>query len=779
MLIFYIILFINLSLFSQPQIESEDISKYYSVSSLYMNVLKLDEGELIFYGGDGGVLRTYDNGNTWQQNYSGSKVYIPKLRYHENVIYGVTQDGRFMKSSDKGEYWEYQKLSNGFNDLVVHDNTLYLSTFSDTVFVSGDFGISWNAVKTGLDSILNISSFNNYLIINNKFGRIYYTEDISFGFVELSKPLHSFFVNNKYDGYYIYSNSQIAELKEDLTWELYDLGMVNRRFKFIPEDDYFTIFSAKRSTRAELGLETFQVEKKTKEVTYIGKFRNELLNSNDQIYNQEYEPFDVELSGGKYFSSNYYKTILTTENLKNWNININSNITSNNRRYVFDENNIVTLKSGMCEFVRSTDGGKTFKIEQKITYDTIDGNELVPKIDDYYFIDKDNALINLNSIGYFHNGSGASISKDFIEIKDGEYSELDITFDNTVDAGYLNDIRIMSYIDDSYIIETDNDINKTVPDEFGKYGDSINYYRYYKYKDNQLQEIYKLTRQILLLWNISTKDRIFFSGNLETGDTTKRNKTILYSMTGVFEDVDIVKEFDFSFSQSGIQKYEDMYVIVKSNDILEFDDDFNLLRTIETEYEYVNIFSEYKGLRNTYFTSGRPYNDTINGIIFTFYKGFRFYLDEEFNIIEDESEEDFHIFSSSINNKEFKYSIESRGYYKVLIVPIEEKYLNYYLSVTERAIPPSFWTYPPYPNPVNDRLSMRFYTGEIENISNLKVELIEIGSGYVYEIKDYNITMVDNYFGVIEFDLSDYQSGAYLVNFKLGNSNKSESIIIE
>lgn len=129
------ILFLNFGLQSQPVIESENINEYYSVSSLYMNVLKLDEGELIFYGSDGGVLRTYDNGQTWNQSYSGTKTYIPKMRFNNNNIYGVTFDGKFMKSTDKGDFWKYQTLSNGFNDLVIHKNSIYLSTFSDSIFI--------------------------------------------------------------------------------------------------------------------------------------------------------------------------------------------------------------------------------------------------------------------------------------------------------------------------------------------------------------------------------------------------------------------------------------------------------------------------------------------------------------------------------------------------------------------------------------------------------------------------------------------------------------------
>ena len=775
-----LVLVLNCYLDSQPSIELPNPENFYSVSSLYMNVIKLDEGELIFYGGDGGVLRTYDNGQSWHQSYSGTKSYIPKMRYYNNNIYGVTYDGKFMKSSDKGDFWDYQQLSNGFNDLVIHKNSIYLSTYSDSVFVSGDDGNSWKKYKLNIDSILNISSFEDYIIINTKTGKLFYTDDINSQLKELEKPLNSFYVNNKYEGFYIYSHSQIAELKSDLTWKIYDVSSFNRRFKFIPEENQFTIFSANRNTRSELGLETYALDRNTKELEFKNKFRNELINSTDPVYNREYESFDVEVSKGVYFSSNYYKTILTTVDLVSWEININCNIIGNIPMFVFDENNIAISKSGIAEFVRSSDGGKTFKIKQNIPYDTVDGKELIPRVDDIYMVDKDNALIKLNNTGYFHSGGSSPFSKSFIEIKDGEYKFLDVDFKYSLGNGFIDNIYLINNVFEEYIIELRHQSKKMLPDENGKQLDSIYYYKYYAYHDSKVDTFYNLTLPIIFHKNLNENGKKYFTGNLEFDDSTKKGKTILYSMKDVFENIKIEHEFDFGIAHNGIHKDENNnYVILRGADIYLYDSNFNLVRIIETDYESIEIVGNFSNIKDTYFLSGKQYSDTINGVVFNRYKSFMFYINENYEPVEVESEDRFILFQESKFNKNYKYYIENRGIYQALFIPIEPERLEYYASSIERGGPPSIWTYPPYPNPVKDRLKMKFYSAMMGEIAKLKVELIHIGTGRVYHIDKYGLNIIDDNWGEIEIDITGYIRGAYLINFKLGDGNKSEAIIIE
>ena len=74
---------------------------------------------------------------------------------------------------------------------------------------------------------------------------------------------------------------------------------------------------------------------------------------------------------------------------------------------------------------------------------------------------------------------------------------------------------------------------------------------------------------------------------------------------------------------------------------------------------------------------------------------------------------------------------------------------------------------------------MKFYSAIMNELGKLKVELVEISTGKRYEINKYNLSAPSDYWGEIEFDLTNFNRGAYLLNFKIFNTNRSESIIIE
>jgi hypothetical protein len=88
------------------------------------------------------------------------------------------------------------------------------------------------------------------------------------------------------------------------------------------------------------------------------------------------------------------------------------------------------------------------------------------------------------------------------------------------------------------------------------------------------------------------------------------------------------------------------------------------------------------------------------------------------------------------------------------------------------------WPFFPYPNPAKERISVQFYTEMSENIDNLEIELINISTGVEYQIDNYNIQFMNNWDGTIDFDISDYSTGSYLINMRLGEYQKNTKLMI-
>lgn len=49
-------------------LESSEYDKHFRIDNTFLKILKLSESELILYGDKGGVIRSYDAGETWKQS---------------------------------------------------------------------------------------------------------------------------------------------------------------------------------------------------------------------------------------------------------------------------------------------------------------------------------------------------------------------------------------------------------------------------------------------------------------------------------------------------------------------------------------------------------------------------------------------------------------------------------------------------------------------------------------------------------------------------------------
>lgn len=755
------------------QLHKHNPDDYYSVSTLISKILKLDEGELIFYGDEGNVLRTYDNCETFHQSYSGTKSTIKKLISKENIVYGVTSDGNFMKSDDKGDWWNYKKISTSLTDIIFYNHNIVISNNSDTLFLSADEGHSWNKIKLNIDSIRYLSVFNNRLIINTTTNKTYISSENNFDVEFLKTPFTYNFIKSTNDNFYVYSTYSIAKLKEDLTWERHDIFETQRNFLFLDKDNEFIIFSPDFSTVKDLGINIFRYDKQNKSKIILYNYRDDKL-ANEQINYLEYLPNDIVESNGSIILSNYYKTILKTQNLTNWEIKSNNTIYKSRIRTLFDKENIFITKPSKSILLKSTNSGKTFEFHNEMIKDTIEGEIFIPNVINFIAKNKRNYLLLYDLLSNGRNGGAKTVRKRLALNVNDTLKRLEHIIVNYNFS--LNEYYIADFFGDEYLLHVSNKILTKEKNKNNFFEDSIRKTIFYKVSEKSLDTLGEINDSISNYSSMIDGNKIWIWGKSVIPNSNNEYLSKLFLSE---DSCKTFKEMNINDAiNTEITLYKDAngnYILIRGKNIDIYNKEFILNKTISSEYDYI-----VNGTLNIKMIDGLTFigvKEIKQGNVIS-YKEIRFYFDDNYNILEFEQLSDGRWYTQSIDNR---YQIYNKflGLQTIFYIPIENDRLSYYTSVMERPIPPSIWTFPPYPNPVKDILKMRFYSAMMNKIAKLQVELIEIGSGKSYKIKKYNVTSVDNFWGEIELDLSGHEPGAYLINFKIGGSNKSETIIIE
>lgn len=117
--------------------------------------------EMLYAGtSDGGVFRSADNGDHWQQTNSGltsqnvwSLAVDPMAR---GTLYAGTTVGGLFRSTDSGDHWQSASadlMTRGVSSIAVSfstPGTLYAGTGQGYVYRSTDFGAHWQMASTGL-----------------------------------------------------------------------------------------------------------------------------------------------------------------------------------------------------------------------------------------------------------------------------------------------------------------------------------------------------------------------------------------------------------------------------------------------------------------------------------------------------------------------------------------------------------------------------------------------------------------------------------------------------
>jgi len=708
-----------------------NLDEYYKITNRNLKILKLDEGELVFYGSEGGVLRTYDNGESYQQIYSGTKSNIMKMIYYQNQIFGVTLDGEFMKSNDKGKLWNKKKLSDSFTDLTVADDILYLSTNINSVYISSDFGNSWNEIIiSSIDSINSISFYNNKIIITTKNNEIKYSDLSLNSWEDLELPFDgNWRVINKNNNFYLNNRKDIAKLNFDFSWAVYKIFGINRTFHFIESFDNFLIFESSLSPSVDY----FRYDKSQQRITnsykidnfYFGKYPEELFN---------FAIEDIDVSKGKIFLSNYYKTIFTSTDLENWKLESYTPIFMDKVKIIDSLNWILTGR-----FIHypsyTTDGGVTFQKGERFTgyIDDLETNFMsIHSI----FDDQGNGIFLYSSIAQnekyyeFTTSYRFGISND----RSKTNSLLNLQFSPKYNNFGAPDYSIHSWYKDDFICSIYYPLRRQ--NEDNTFSDSINVHEFYKVNKftHQYEKFHEIVDSFRLREFYLEEDKIWFYGYNEL-----KNSEYSYYLSEddgtTFKKVFTLptgKHRSFFKSRNG-----NYYSI--SDVIYEIDENYKI-KIIQFPDDYKNVSLQNFWNPNIGFIEDKNFsinkeiieNDdttlTFHWIIFDFVGSIK--------IKEIELPDRFSQF------KENGVSILRRfgGIQSFLYKKIDEVYYSSVINLQ----PPAIWTYPPYPNPVKDRLKMKFYSAMMSEIVKLKVEIIHIGTGRSYQIEKYDLNILDD-----------------------------------
>lgn len=109
----------------------------------------------VYMGGDGGVFRSDNEGDSWTRITSKEMVHtVEALTAFGTTLYASTYGGGVFRSEDKGDSWT--AVSNGLTNrtvsalLAVSEDTVFVGTLDGGIFRTRDSGNSWVEANTGL-----------------------------------------------------------------------------------------------------------------------------------------------------------------------------------------------------------------------------------------------------------------------------------------------------------------------------------------------------------------------------------------------------------------------------------------------------------------------------------------------------------------------------------------------------------------------------------------------------------------------------------------------------
>jgi len=573
-------------------------------------------------------------------------------------------------------------------------------------------------------------------------------------------------------------------LNNELEWEVYNIFDENRDFAIYPNKDDISIFTFLKVTSNLPVYQQFNYQIKEDNLKLSSEFKNINLSNNTSDLD-EFKTIDVEKMNDDFILSNYHKTIISINQSNNWDIiSYSQRNALPYRNHTFDEinlthfHNVFLLRSidtcNTYNIIPTTSYIKSYNNKGEIVYDTVS-----PKIEYIKPLNLNQDLVIFHESKAIKNTTEGTNNNKFF----GIYDKIEKK------TGILD-------IDLKFPFPTINSIFSYV----GKKNDNFYFTRSFRKLGFNIQNpyltyFYKLDSKTLFLDTIhvfedSLKYMNFYFEDekiwaVGINEENRNNIKLYYSE-------DNGANFELKQSFGLIQKHPIFfpiysYITRNKNNVLIVFSDYQIHKVNTDDYSYSTVELDLTLTPYIYNFSEKYFED----IIFSWVE-----------VIDSMQQSDSYLSYLSFSNNEIKFknlmqfnSKDKESFIPIftlednqiifrksttdqLYFPIEEERLAYYNSV-EKLEPPSIWTFPPYPNPVKDNLSIKFFSGKMQDIFKTKIELIEIGTGRRIQIDKFQVNYFDDYYGEINFNIPNVNKGAYLITFKLDNSNKSESIIIE
>ena len=755
--------------------------KYYSVTNEYLKILKLKEGELIFYGGyprfhnlDGAILRTYDNGKTFEQNYPGTNHFIPKLIYHNKIVYGVTAGGEFMASSDKGDYWNVIKIDTvALYGLIEHDDVLYVLSDGGRLLISYDFGDTWVTKELNNVKGQNLSLSNGIFIITdyNDKNTISYSKDKGETWHNLFLDFEFYLDKNIDNEYYLTSGNKIYKFNEEFQLDTIEIPEIQDYFNFTVINDKFIISNMKSISQRVNSIELLEFDINSKNLKLISTYQNNSLGYS-AIERHKYFTIDLTFSNNEYILSNPYKTILKYNANDNWEL-LSTYTPQLNGRFIIESNNWFFQNNETGAHFKSTNQGITFyNTKPSLIYQNDDS--IKSPIRNITFKDSKNALVNFSSLGVNQKNQNISYPKVLGFTDDGceNIYNLDLFKLNK----YFYDYEILSYYDNNYYVS--RSLKQTTKERGvnNAFEDSV--YNLDLFRINsETYEMDSLTRIVDSL----QFTKIYFDDDNKIWLFGKN--AINFNQIKIFQSTDNGNTFNLVFSipcknsenpEIFIKNKKGDYYLILSETVLKLSlNDFSFAK-VDLEYTHFGVYDKNnnKGyLEDKLLTFLKVENNQIMKRDLGYVE-----FNPKINIkITEEINRFFPIFAQFDDSKYYSYFT---GISTLLYRPIEPERLEYYSSVQKTETRNYLWTYPPYPQPTNNIVKIDTYWDSGLPFTEKDIEIYDLTGIKINTENTLTVQKESIYKGHIIWDASSYKTGIYIMKITHGTETRVRKIMV-